>query len=468
MISKFINRNSEVEFLNKEYAQNRSSFIVIYGRRRIGKTALIRNFIKDKPSMYFLASEEMEMQNINNFKELVADFTGNVLLKKGFDFTFEDIFMVIKEYKKEVKKVIVIDEFQYLGKINKAFPSVFQRIWDTLLKDENIMVILCGSLINMMESQTLSYSSPLYGRRTGQIKMKQISFKHYKEFFEEKGKEELIEYFAVTGGVPKYIELFKEEKDVFEAIKNNIINKQSFLYEEPIFLLEQEVGDIGTYFSIIKTIAAGNHKLGKIASVLGVFQTNLTRYLKTLMDLDLIERIVPITESNPEKSKKGLYYIKDNFIQFWFKFIYPYRSYIEIEDIDFVMKKIKDNFIDNHVSFVFEEICKEEIWDLSKENKLSFKLLKVGKWWDNSNEIDIVGVNEDTKDILIGECKYLNTKVDTDIFYKLVEKGKLIDWNKGARKEQYILFSKSGFSNELVEISKNRKDVILISSLYGI
>lgn len=462
-MSKFINRTSELEFLNKEYKQNRSSFIVIYGRRRIGKTALIRNFIKDKPSMYFLASEEMEMQNINNLKELAADFTGNVLLKKGFDFTWEDIFTVVKDYKKEIKKVIVIDEFQYLGKINKAFPSVFQRIWDTILKDENIMVILCGSLINMMESQTLSYSSPLYGRRTGQIKMKQISFNHYKEFFDEKGKEELIEYFSVTGGVPKYIELFKEERNIFEAIKSNIINKQSFLYEEPIFLLEQEVGDIGTYFSIIKTIAAGNHKLGKIASVLGVSQTNLTRYLKTLMDLDLIERTIPITESNPEKSKKGLYYIKDNFIQFWFKFIYPYRSYIEIEDIDFVMKKIEHNFIDNHVSFVFEEICKEEVWNLSKENKLPFRVLKVGKWWDSSNEIDIVGINDDTKDILIGECKYLNTKVDTDIFYKLIEKGRLIDWNKESRKEQYILFSKSGFSDELIEMSRNRKDVLLIS-----
>lgn len=463
MATKFINRNNELEFLNNEYNQKRSSFIVIYGRRRIGKTALIRQFIKDKPSIYFLGSEEMESQNINNFKELVADFTGNSLLKKGFDFTWDDIFEVIKDYKKDTKKIVVIDEFQYLGKTNKAFPSVFQRIWDNTLKDENIMVILCGSLINMMESQTLSYSSPLYGRRTGQIKMKQISFNHYGEFFKEKSKSELIEYFSVTGGVPKYIELFKDEENIFDSIEKNIINKQSFLYEEPIFLLEQEVGDVGTYFSVIKTIAAGNHKLGKIASALGVNQTSLTRYLKVLIDLDLIERIVPITETNPEKSKKGRYYIKDNFIEFWFKFIYPYRSYIEIEDNDYVVQKIKDNFIDNHVSFVFEDVCKEDVWNLNKHNKLNFKILKLGKWWDNSNEIDIVGINEESKDILIGECKYLSTKVDTNIFYKLVEKSKHINWNKENRKEHYILFSKSGFSDQLIEVSKNRDDLILVS-----
>ncbi|QEK13251.1 ATP-binding protein [Crassaminicella thermophila] len=310
---------------------------------------------------------------------------------------------------------------------------------------------------------TISYSSPLYGRRTGQIKMKQISFNHYGEFFKEKSKSELIEYFSVTGGVPKYIEIFKEEENIFDSIEKNIINKQSFLYEEPIFLLEQEVGDIGTYFSIIKTIAAGNHKLGKIASVLGVNQTSLTRYLKILIDLDLVDRIVPITESNPEKSKKGLYYIKDNFIEFWFKFIYPYRSYIEIEDSEYVIKKIKDNFIDNHVSFVFEEVCKEEVWNLNKQNKLNFKVLKLGKWWDSSNEIDIVGINEDTKDILIGECKYLNTKVDANIFYKLVEKAKYINLNKDTRKEHYILFSKSGFIDQLIEVSKNRDDLILVS-----
>jgi AAA+ ATPase superfamily predicted ATPase len=462
MDEKFVNRETELEFLQSEYEKSRASLVIIYGRRRIGKTSLIKKFISDKSALYFLASEEMERENINNLKNIIAGYTKNSLLRRGSNFTWDDLFTVFKDFNKEQKKILVIDEFQYLGKVNSGFPSVFQRIWDELLKNENIMVILCGSLINMMESQTLAYSSPLYGRRTGQIKLMQISFWNYHEFFEHKTEEELVEYYAVTGGVPKYIEAFRDEDDVFKAIETKILRKQSFLYEEPVFLLEREVSEIGSYFSIIKTIAQGNHKLGKIAAVLGVSQTGLTKYLSTMINLDLLERQIPVTESNPEKSKKGLYFIKDNFIEFWFKFVYPHRSYIEMDDISYVLDKLKSNFIDNHVSFVYEKVCMEKLWQLNKADKLKFKLLKLGKWWDNANEIDIVGLNEESKDIMFCECKYLNKKVEVDVFYSLAEKAKQVKWNNNYRRDHYVIFSKSGYSEGLVELAKKRADLILV------
>jgi AAA+ ATPase superfamily predicted ATPase len=463
MSKRFINRDRELAFLNAEYNKNSSSLVIIYGRRRIGKTALIKNFIQNKPALYFLASEELESQNISALKNLMMEFTGNPLMEKDFNFTWDDLFEVFKDFNKNERKILVIDEFQYLGKNNKSFPSIFQRVWDNLLENENIMVILCGSLISMMESQTLNYSSPLYGRRTGQIKMKQIKFTDYSDFFEDKSEEELIEFYAVTGGVPKYIEVFQSTDNIFAAIEKNVLNKQGFLYEEPIFLLEREVGEIGSYFSIISAIARGNHKLSKIATVLGVSQTNLTRYLKTLIDLDLIERSVPVTESDPSKSKQGLYYIIDNYIQFWFKFIYPYRSYIEMDDTAFVMDKIKQNLIDNHVSFVFENVCLQKMWQLSKQNELPLKFTRVGRWWDKNTEIDMVGLNEDTKEIILGECKYTNEKPGLDLFYQLMQKGREIPWNKNDRKEYYILFSKSGFTPELSNLAKERKDLKLNS-----
>ncbi len=458
---RFINREKELEFLDKEYNKPGSSFIIIYGRRRIGKTALIKKFIENKPALYFLATEEMERENIKNLQHLIANFTNNPLLKRGTSFTWDDLFIAFKDYNKETKKIIVIDEFQCLVKINKAFSSIFQRIWDNHLKDENIMVILCGSLISMMESQTLTYSSPLYGRRTGQIKMKQISFSRYGEFFEDKTTNELIEFYAVTGGVPKYIEIFKSEKDIYTAIEKNVLNKQSFLFEEPVFLLERELNDIGSYFSIIKTIAMGNHKLGKMASYLGIPQSNLTKYIKTLIDMDIIERQLPVTEKNPEKSKKGLYFIKDNFIEFWFKFVYPYKNYLEMENTDYVLNKIKNNFIDNHVSFVYEKVCLEKIWQMNESNMFGFKILKLGKWWNRKDEIDIVGYNDETKDIIFGECKYLDIEVDVDVFFDLIDKARKVQWSKNNRKEHYIIFSKSGFTSRLIELSKDRKDLIL-------
>ena len=461
-MSKFVDRTNELEFLNKEYNKNESSLVILYGRRRIGKTALIKEFGKEKDIIYFLSTEESEKQNLKEFKNLVAENLNNELLKQLNIEDWESIFkLIVKESKN--KKVIVIDEFQYLGKSNQAIPSIFQKIWDEELKDNNIMLILCGSLINMMESQTLSYNSPLYGRRTGQIKLKQIPFKNYRDFFEkELDEKRLIEKYAVTGGVPKYIESFETNKNIFEEIQENVLNKQSYLYEEPMFLLKNEVTDVGSYFSIIKSIAMGNKKLGNIASNLSTNPTNLTKYLETLINLDILEREVPITEEKPEKSKKGQYNIKDNFINFWFKFIYPNKAFIELDENEIVMKKIKQNFIDNFVSYVYEDICRQKLLEQSINDETNTFYDKIGRWWSNNEEIDIVGLDTTGNKIIFGECKYYtNKKMDVDVYFNLKEKAKHVIWKNENRKEKYILFSINGFTKELIELAQKEDSIIL-------
>jgi len=460
---KFVDRTNELGFLNEEYKKKESSLIILYGRRRIGKTSLIKEFGKDKDIIYFLATEESEKQNMNAFKSVIAENINNNLINYINEINWEVLFKIIADSNTKNKKVIVIDEFQYLGKINSAFPSIFQKIWDEYLNEQNIMVILCGSLINMMESQTLNYGSPLYGRRTGQIKLKQIPFKNYKDFFEDEiSYKDLIQRYSVTGGVPKYIENFKNNKDIYEAIKENIMDKQSYLYDEPLFLLQNEVTEVGSYFSIIKSIAAGNSKLGNIASNLSVSPTNLSKYLQTLINLDILEREVPITEENIEKSKKGQYKIKDNFIAFWFKFIYPNKAFLEMEKETIVLNKIKENFINNNVSFIYEDICKEEMWELNANGKLGMTFDKIGRWWNSKNEIDIVGIDTTGNDIIFGECKYyINKLMDIDVFYNLKEKVKEVEWKKDNRNEKYILFSITGYTQRLKELAKSREDLIL-------
>lgn len=458
---KFVNRNKEYKFLEDEYNRDGSSLIILYGRRRVGKTALASEFIKEKSALYFLVTEESEAQNRLAFKNMAADFIHNNLLKYANIDSWDLIFQSILDYESNCKKVIVIDEFQNLGKSNSAFPSIFQKIWDTMLKDKNIMVILCGSLISMMESQTLNYTSPLYGRRTGQIKLKQIPFTHYHEFFPDKGRKELIEYYAITGGVPKYIELFYDYKDIYTAIEKNVISKSSFLYDEPNFLLQREVSEIGSYFSVIKTIAAGNEKLSKIAASLELKQTGLTKYLKTLINLDIIEREVPITEENPEKSKRGLYKINDNFMLFWFRFIYPNLSFIESGNGGLAMDKIRNNLIDRHVSYIYEDVCIEEMWNLNSANKWNFYFDRVGRWWNNNTEIDIVALDSTGNDIIFGECKYWVNKVGIDVLKSLEEKGKSVEWKKNNRKNWYIIFSINGFTDDLIELANNREDLLL-------
>ncbi len=458
-MSKFINRIDEMATLENEYVRNEASFVVIYGRRRVGKTTLINHFCADKKSIYFLATEENESENRNSFKQLIAETFDNELLASATLDSWTPIFKMIAEESNKGRIVLVIDEFQNLGKANKAFPSIMQKLWDKILLKSNVMLIICGSLINMMTSQVLNYDSPLYGRRTAQIKLKQIDFSYYHEFNESLSFDEQVQQYAVTGGVPKYIELFDTKKDILTSIKDNILATGSFLYAEPEFLLQKEVSEVGSYFSVLKTIAAGNHKLSKIATALGVSQSNLTSYLKTLIDLDIVEREVPITEENPEKSKMGLYRIKDNFISFWFKFVYPNKSMLESSNSRYVEDKIKNNFIDNHVSFVYEDICRSDVWKLLSQG-ISFN--RVGRWWGAKDvEIDILAYDSVGKDIVFGECKYSKQKKGMGVLNELRDKAKAVKWKKDSRSEFYIMYSKSGFTDELIEYAKNNTNLFL-------
>lgn len=383
---RFVDREQEMATLQSEYDRDGSALVVLYGRRRVGKTTLISEFIKNKKALFFLASEESESQNRLAFQEKAADFLNSDLLKNVEVKSWDVLFKAIMDTHFDSKPVIVLDEFQYLGKSNPAFPSVFQRIWEEILKDRQVMVILCGSLISMMQSQTLAYDSPLYGRRTAQIRLKQIPFAYYHQFFPEKSRKELIEMYAVTGGVPKYIELFSQSKDIYSAIEKCVLNRSGYLYDEPHFLLQQEVSEVGSYFSIIKAVAAGNTKLSAIAGVLEVKSTSLTKYLKTLIDLDILEREVPVTEDSPEKSKKGLYKIKDNYLRFWFAFVYPNMSFIESGHGRIVMDKIRKSLVRNHIAFVYEDICRERMWEINAEGVWPFYFSKLGRYWDSKEE----------------------------------------------------------------------------------
>lgn len=462
-MKQFVDREQEMETLQSEYEREGSSLVVLYGRRRVGKTTLISEFIKGKNAMFFLASEESEAQNRNAFKDKVAEFIDSDLLRSAEIKSWDTLFKAIIDTPFDSKPVIVLDEFQYLGKANPAFPSIFQRIWEEILKDKSVMVVLCGSLISMMVSQTLSYDSPLYGRRTAQIRLKQIPFGYYHEFFPDKNRKELIEMYAVTGGVPKYIELFSESKDIYTAIQKCVLNRSGYLYDEPHFLLQQEVSEVGSYFSIIRAIAAGNRKLADIASLLEIKATSLTKYLKTLIDLDILEREVPITEDNPEKSKKGLYKIKDNYLRFWFAFVYPNMSFIESGHSNIALTKIKQGLIKNHTAFVYEDVCRERMWDLNGEGAWPFLFTKLGSYWDSNTEIDVVALDPEDKNLILGECKYWKDPVGISVLRDLEKKAHSVSWEKNHRKIWYVLFSANGFTDELINEAATRTDLLLCS-----
>lgn len=459
---KFIGRKKELESLEREY-KRKSGFVVIYGRRRVGKTTLIKQFISDKKALYFLANEESNRQNLNRFTEKTAEFTEQPYIAQSRFENWQSIFRVLSSYRPDEKKILVIDEFQYLAGSDSAFPSVFQEVWDEILMDKNVMVILCGSLISLMTSQVLSHSSPLYGRRTAQIRLNPLRFEEIRVAMPEKSYTELTELYAVTGGVPKYMDFFDNEHSLWENVSKSILDRSGFLYEEPAFLLEKEVRETINYFSVMKAIAAGNHKLSAIAGVLEMKSTSLTPYLNTLSELFLIEKRIPVTESNPEKSKKGLYYINDNFINFWFRFVYPFRSDLEMDNDEYVLNRIKNTFTENHVSFVFESVSRELFQKCCVEGLIDFRPSRTGSYWNSNTEIDVVSVDDENNCIFAGECKYYQKPVPADVLFDLQKKTESLQEFKN-RKIIYGIFSKSGFEKRLTETAEKNKDVYLFDN----
>ena len=232
----FVNREKELSLLNDEYLEDDFRFTVLYGRRRVGKTTLLKEYIKDKPSIYFLVTLESENIILKRFQNIVADYLEDDFLRDITLDSFEQIFSYISKKTFDKKLIIIIDEFQYLTKINSAFPSVFQYIVDELLKSKNIHLILCGSIISMMYEQTLSYNSPLYGRRTSAIKLEAIKFEYISEFFKDKTQNELIELYSLLDGVPKYLEMFKDTKDIYKSIeKIYLIKIHTFMMNQGLY-----------------------------------------------------------------------------------------------------------------------------------------------------------------------------------------------------------------------------------------
>ncbi|MCX8095705.1 MAG: ATP-binding protein [Caldisericia bacterium] len=448
----FIDREQELDYLEKSYRKEESQFIVIYGKRRVGKTELIKQFIKNKPHIYFLAQKISEYDNLKILGRLVGDFFNDKILKISGFLNWQLFFEYLNDKIKN-KIIIVIDEFPYLAEINKGISSIFQAGWDEYLKQKPIFLILCGSSIGMMEKEILYYKAPLYGRRTGQIFLKPFDFYNSSKFYPNLSFDEKINFYSITGGNPSYLLKFNEKKSLKENIKENLLTPQSELYNEVEFILREELREPRNYFSIIKAISLGKTKISEIINETGFQKSIIHKYLFVLEDLQIIKKEIPVTEKNPLKSRKGIYKIEDQFFKFWFRYILPNKSLIEEGEIEKVLNLILDDF-NIFVSEVYESVA----IDILKSYKyLFFDFDKIGKWWDKNEEIDIVAFSEKENKILFGEVKWTNKPIGINIFEELKRKSRLVDWNINKRLEYFCIFSKSGFTDELIKIAKKEK-----------
>ncbi len=454
---KFVNREEELNLLGEKYKETGFQFVPVYGRRRIGKTRLIQEFIKDKKAIYFMADSVSETEQLRNLGTVVGEhFHDMILTSAGFKDWYQ-FFEYISE-KTNDRLIAIIDEFPYLVNSNKAISSVFQKGIDQYLKKSNVFLILTGSSIGMMEKEVLFYKAPLYGRRTASLEVREMTFDALRKFFPHKNFVELVQIYSVFGNVPAYLEKVDPGKNIFSNIKDAILDRGSFLYNEVEFILREELREPRNYFAILKAIAQGKHKLSEIINETGFEKSLVSRYVDILRELGFIKKEIPVTEKRPEKSKKGINKIHDKFLNFWFKYIFPNRGRIEIGRADYVLNLIRKD-LDHHLSLYYEDICLDLCHEYLKSGLMRFS--SIGRWWTKDAEIDIVALDEETKTACFGECKWSNKKVGEDIYRNLKEKSRLVNWQNNKRTDRFMLFSRSGFTKRMIEVAR-REGVMLV------
>ena len=456
----FYCRENELRDMNRRYKKGEFECLIVYGRRRVGKTALINEFCKDKPTVFFSALNASDKENLEALSKAIYEKDHPGMESAPVFQSFEAALDQITRMAEKERLVFVIDEYPYLAKANKSISSRLQHIIDHTWKNGQLYLILCGSSMSFMEYQVLGYESPLYGRRTGQYKIQALTYKEITAFNPTLTPEEQSLVYGVTGGIPHYINKLDVYEDVDEALKENLFNTSSYLFEEPENLLKQELREPAIYNSVITAIAGGASHANEIATKVGVESAVCAKYLKVLLDLGIIKKETPITE---KPGKKTIYTIGDNFFRFWYRFVPQNTSAISAGRIEQIYEPVIKRHLSDYMGLVFEQMCREYL--LRYASDLPIILSDVGQWWGTDSkakkevQIDIVGSPVEGDEYIIGSCKYRNTTIGVDEFELIKHYADV--FGKG-KKYHFCIFSKSGFTKDMQELG-DKGDVKLIT-----
>jgi AAA+ ATPase superfamily predicted ATPase len=406
----FLGREKELESLEKMYQKNNFQMTVVYGRRRIGKTALLNEFIKGKNALYLPAEEVNDSLNLQKFSRLLGEKLGIKNFPSLND--WNSLFTLIKEQLGDKHLVVVIDEYPYAASANKSLNSILQHVIDYEFKDTNIFLILCGSSMSFMENQVLGEKSPLFGRRTGQLKVNPLDYYDSARFYPNVSNEDKIRYYACVGGTPYYLSLINQELSFEENLRELYFEISGYLNNESILLMKQEFREPANYNAVLQAVASGSNTLSEIVGFTKLENTLVSKYLLTLQELNYIERVIPFG-SNPLKGKTSQYHITENFIAFWYRYIFSIRSEIERGN-GAVYFDLALNDLPDFIGPIFEEVSRQYLRRLNGQRKLPFIAKSFGKWWGKDKkgvvqELDVVVESVTGKELLVGECKWRNS-----------------------------------------------------------
>lgn len=456
----FYCREEELRRMNSRYQKGRFECIVIYGRRRVGKTALINEFCKGKPVVYFSALNASSQENLEALSKAIYTCQNPDSVNAPTYQNYADALDAVTAMAAGDRLVFVIDEYPYLAKAEKSISSRLQHIIDHQWQDSRLYLILCGSSMSFMEYQVLGYESPLYGRRTAQFKIQALTYREITVFHPELETVDQALLYGVTGGIPHYINKLDVEKNLDEALLENLFNTSGYLFEEPENLLKQELREPAIYNSVISAIADGASRSNEISTKVGLESGVCVKYLKVLLELGILKKETPIAEKT---GRKTVYVIDDTFFRFWYRFVPRNMSAISAGRMRLVYEQAVKRFYPDYMGLVFEKMCREYL--LRYAEKLPILLSGVGQWWGTDPktrkevQIDIVGTPVEGNEYLIGSCKYRNEKIGTEELELLRRYAAVFRGDAGFH---YYIFSKSGFTSALTEAEK-RGEVTLLT-----
>lgn len=453
----FIGRENELNTLNRLYSSDKFEFAVIYGRRRVGKTALINEFVKDKDNIFFTGVETNEKQNLDNFSRSIMEYNTGVAMGVSFN-NFQMALEHIFELAKIKRIVFVIDEYPYVARASKSFASTLQFLIDKNKDTSKLFLILCGSSMSYMEDHVLAYKAPLYGRRTAQFKIKPFEFLEACRYFKNFSDEDKALAYGIVGGTPQYLMQFDDTLSIEQNIKNTLLNPSSFIFEEPSNLLKQEVREPAIYNAVITAIATGSSKMNEISNKIDEDTSVCATYIKNLITLGIVKKESPYGEKS---TRKTIYSIEDNMFRFWYRFVSENIPTISRGAIDLAYNRIAFE-LSSYMGGIFEDICKQYLWKLLLEGKCAVNFTDLGRWWGanpktkSQEEIDIMGAAKDTG--LFAECKWTNEKVDLGVLEKLIERSSLFNY----KKTHFYLFAKTGFTKGCIDKANEMGNVTLV------
>jgi len=451
----FHGRKTELEKLNEMYHSANFEFVVIYGRRRVGKTTLIREFVKNKKTVFFVASESTSADNLISLSRCIGGKSSAPVFRD-----YEGALSAIFGSARSERVIFVIDEFPYLAESHRGISSLLQILIDHRRDDSKLFLILCGSSMSFMENQVLGYQSPLYGRRTAQFKILPFNFFESLPFFEGFEPIDKAVLYGMTGGIPEYLNKINPRKNVRENIINSFLSPSGHFFEEPSNLLKQELREPSTYNVIIEAIASGASRLNEIATKSGLESNKCAKYLASLIALGLVRKEYPFGETT---SKRSVYRLEDQMFRFWYRFVFSNLSAITAGLGEAVFDNEVEPQLNAYMGIIFEDICKQWLFEQAKRNALPFFIGNAGRWWGTNHltraqeEIDIMAVRKD--DALFAECKWQNANVGMDVYNELKRKSKLFHY----KNVHLYIFAKAMFTGKLLEAEREHGLVKLFS-----